>query len=61
MSDKNVFLDTNVLCYLFGADPTKAERSEALLRSGAIISTQVLAELTNVARKKPNSLGRKSI
>jgi predicted nucleic acid-binding protein len=52
MSDKNVFLDTNILCYLFGDDPAKAERSEDLLRSGAIISTQVLAELTNVARKK---------
>jgi predicted nucleic acid-binding protein len=52
MSDENIFVDTNILCYLFGEDPSKAERSEDLLRSGATISTQVLAELTNVARKK---------
>jgi predicted nucleic acid-binding protein len=52
MSDESVFLDTNVLCYLFGDDPAKADRSETLLKRRAIISTQVLAELTNVARKK---------
>lgn len=46
------FVDSNVICYLFGTDPTKAERAELLLAAGAVISVQVLAEVCNVASRK---------
>lgn len=46
------FLDTNVLLYLLSADAAKADRSEALLASGAVIGVQVLNEFASVARKK---------
>lgn len=46
------FVDSNVICYLFGADPAKAERAEALLAKGPEISVQVLAEVCNVASRK---------
>jgi predicted nucleic acid-binding protein len=46
------FLDTNVLLYLLSSDATKADRAEALLRSGAVIGVQVLNEFANVAHRK---------
>lgn len=46
------FLDTNVLLYLLSDDARKADCAEALLRDGAIISVQVLNEITNVLRRK---------
>ena len=46
------FIDTNMVCYLFGSDLAKALRAEELLQGGGLVSTQVLAEMTNVARKK---------
>lgn len=46
------FVDTNVLLYLLSADDAKADRAEALVGGGALISVQVLNELTNVARRK---------
>ena len=46
------FLDTNVLLYLLSADAAKADRSEALLASGAVIGVQMLNEFASVARKK---------
>lgn len=46
------FLDTNVLLYVAGADPRKADRAEALIRDSGVISVQVLNELANVARRK---------
>ncbi len=46
------FFDTNVLLYLAGQDETKAGRSEALIRTGGVISVQVLNEMANVARRK---------
>lgn len=46
------FLDTNVLLYLLSADEVKADRAEALLEAGCIISVQVLNEFANVARRK---------
>jgi predicted nucleic acid-binding protein len=52
MKDDASFVDTNVLCYLFGNDADKAARAEQIVRGGGLISTQVLSELTNVARKK---------
>ena len=49
---ERAFLDTNVLVYLFSADPAKADRAEALLTAGGTISVQVLNEFTAVARRK---------
>lgn len=46
------FFDTNVLVYLASADTRKADRAEAILAEGGVISVQVLNELTNVARRK---------
>ncbi len=46
------FFDTNVLVYIASADPVKADRAEALIGGGGVISVQVLNELTNVARRK---------
>lgn len=47
-----VFLDTNVLVYLFSGDAQKADRAEQLLSSRPLISIQVMNELTNVCRRK---------
>ncbi|WP_353475654.1 PIN domain-containing protein (plasmid) [Salipiger sp. H15] len=45
------FFDTNVILYLLGEGP-KADRAEALLRQGGVISVQVLNEaLVNCLRK----------
>lgn len=46
------FIDSNVLVYLASDDRVKADRAEAILRTGGMISVQVLNELTNVARRK---------
>jgi predicted nucleic acid-binding protein len=46
------FFDTNVLVYIASGDPAKAERAEAIIGTGGVISVQVLNELANVARRK---------
>jgi len=46
------FFDTNVLVYLASGDPVKADRAEAIIGGGGVISVQVLNELANVARRK---------
>jgi predicted nucleic acid-binding protein len=46
------FFDTNVLVYIASGDPLKADRAEAIIGGGGVISVQVLNELTNVARRK---------
>ncbi len=46
------FFDTNVLVYIASGDPVKADRAEAIIGEGGVISVQVLNELTNVARRK---------
>ena len=48
----SVFLDTNVLLYLFSEDQDKADRAEELTTTGAVVSVQVLNELVAVARRK---------
>lgn len=48
----SAFLDTNVLLYLFSADPAKADRAEELVAIGAVVSVQVLNEFVAVARRK---------
>jgi len=46
------FFDTNVLVYIASGDPVKADRAEAIISNGGVISVRVLNELTNVARRK---------
>lgn len=46
------FIDTNVLVYIAGKNPAKADRTEALLAAGGTISVQVLNEFASVARRK---------
>ena len=46
------FLDTNVVLYLASADPIKADKAEAIIAAGGIVSVQVLNEIANVARRK---------
>ena len=46
------FVDSNVVLYLASADKNKADISDALLRTGCVISVQVLNEIANVLRRK---------
>ena len=46
------FFDTNVLVYIASDDAEKADRAEAIIGDGGVVSVQVLNELTNVARRK---------
>jgi predicted nucleic acid-binding protein len=46
------FFDTNVLLYLFSGEIVKADRAEALLAAGGVISVQVLNEFASVALRK---------
>lgn len=52
MSEADSFFDTNVLLYLLSKDATKADRSEALLASGGVVSVQVLNEFASVTSRK---------
>ena len=52
MSAIRAFADSNVVLYLLSADAAKADRAEAVLADGAIISVQVLNEAASVARRK---------
>ena len=46
------FFDTNVLLYLLSEDIGKADRAEALIGMGGILSVQVLNEFASVASRK---------
>lgn len=46
------FVDTNVLLYLASGDAHRADRAEAVIAEGGIISVQVLNEIANVLRRK---------
>ena len=52
MSAADIFFDTSVLLYLLSDDQAKAERAEALLASGGVVSVQVLNEFASVAARK---------
>jgi predicted nucleic acid-binding protein len=52
MSGADSFFDTNILLYLLSADAVKAERAEALLARGGVVSVQVLNEFASVASRK---------
>lgn len=51
MKDR-IFVDTNILVYALLDESPKQRAALDLLQSGCVISTQVLNEFTNVARKK---------
>lgn len=51
-TDSGGFIDSNVVLYLLSADAGKADRAEGLLRTRAVISVQVLNEVTQVCRRK---------
>ena len=46
------FIDSNVVLYLLSGDAAKADRAQALLAAGAVISVQVLNEVTAVCLRK---------
>jgi predicted nucleic acid-binding protein len=48
----DIFIDTNILLYLFSHDQKKAAKADKILQQSPHISVQVLNELTNVVRKK---------
>ena len=54
MSAADRFFDTNVLLYLLSADPAKADRAEAALSGGGVVSVQVLNEFASVTSRKLN-------
>ena len=49
MPATKVFFDTNILLYLLSENSDKADRAEALVDKGGLISVQVLNEMANVA------------
>jgi predicted nucleic acid-binding protein len=46
------FFDTNVLIYALAQNDFRSDRAEELLRSGGVLSVQVLNEFVSVARRK---------
>lgn len=46
------FVDSNVVLYLLSGDAAKADRAQAILAAGAVISVQVLNEVTSVCLRK---------
>jgi predicted nucleic acid-binding protein len=46
------FLDSNILLYAIGSETEKADRADAIVRVGGIISVQVLNEVANIAVRK---------
>ncbi|MDD2808211.1 PIN domain-containing protein [Rhodoferax sp.] len=46
------FVDSNVVLYLLSGDIAKADKAQAILAAGAIISVQVLNEVTAVCLRK---------
>ena len=52
MSAAERFLDTNVVLYLLSADTSKADRAEAVVLEGGVVSVQVLNEFAAVTLRK---------
>ena len=52
MAAAKAFIDSNVILYLLSKDTKKADAAEAVLRTGGVISVQVLNEIANVAVRK---------
>jgi predicted nucleic acid-binding protein len=47
-----VFADTNIVVYAYGVDPAKVAAAKTILNNAPVISTQVINEFHNVARRK---------
>ncbi|MGB8437736.1 MAG: PIN domain-containing protein [Burkholderiales bacterium] len=54
MTAADQFFDTNVLLYLLSVDEAKADRAEARLSGGGVVSAQVLNEFASVTLRKLN-------
>ncbi len=52
MGAAEAFFDTSVLLCLLSADRDKADRTEALVAAGGVVSVQVLNEFASVAMRK---------
>jgi predicted nucleic acid-binding protein len=52
MNATRPFCDTNILLYLLSSETAKADRAEALLADGGVISVQVLNEAASVMSRK---------
>jgi len=52
MSEAKPFIDSNIVLYLLSADATKADRAEAVMAAGGVVSVQVLNEVMSVMRRK---------
>jgi predicted nucleic acid-binding protein len=46
------FIDSHIALYLLSGDAIKADRAEAVIAAGGVISVQVLNEVTSVMRRK---------
>ena len=46
------FIDSDIVLYLLSADVAKADRAEAVIAAGGVVSVQVLNEVTHVTRRK---------
>lgn len=46
------FIDSNIVLYLLSADKAKADKAEAFVTAGGVVSVQVLNEVTAVCRRK---------
>ena len=46
------FIDSNIVLYLLSGDAIKADRAEALVEAGGVISVQVLNEVASVCQRK---------
>lgn len=46
------FIDSNIVLYLLSGDAAKADRAEAVLQAGGVISVQVLNEVASVCLRK---------
>ena len=46
------FIDSNIILYLLSSDILKADKAEAILEAGGVISVQVLNEVVSVCQRK---------
>lgn len=46
------FIDSNIVLYLLSGDAAKADRAQAILEAGGVISVQVLNEVASVCLRK---------
>lgn len=46
------FIDSNVILYLLSGDAVRADKAEAVIEAGGIISVQVLNEIVSICQRK---------